>query len=138
MGIIDDIHRDFDRRLGVNTGAGGVAAQRKHRADLDGLFLRESATRRQNGNRGGAKQPDDMPEFHADRLREVPPDARLLRPGCAKRDRLRLPLYLALSTLHAGLAGASSRPPARALVASRLTSRKSYCFGTDKSALTPT
>ena len=39
MGVVDDVHRDFDRGLGVNAGAGGVAAQREDRADLDGLVL---------------------------------------------------------------------------------------------------
>ena len=31
MRVVDDVHRDFDRGLGVDAGAGGVAAQRKDR-----------------------------------------------------------------------------------------------------------
>ena len=58
MGVVDDVDRGFDRGLGVDAGAGGVAAQRKDRADLDGLVLRRRAARQRNRNRGGTKQPE--------------------------------------------------------------------------------
>ena len=69
MRVVDDVHRDFDRRLGMNAGAGGVAAQRENRADLDGLVLRRRVARQSNRNRGGAQQPEDMLESHV----ETPP-----------------------------------------------------------------
>ena len=66
MGVVDDIHRGLDRGLGMDAGAGGVAAQREYCADLDGLVLRRSMARQDNGNRGGTKQPEDMLESHVE------------------------------------------------------------------------
>jgi hypothetical protein len=64
MRVVDDIHRDFERGLGMDAGACGIAAQRKYPTDLDGFFLRESVARqhqrnRSNGNRGGTQQPEN-------------------------------------------------------------------------------
>ena len=73
MGVVDDIHRDLERGLGVVAGAGGVAAQRKHRADLDGLVLRASLACKGERDRGGTQESDDMIEFHLS-LRNDPPD----------------------------------------------------------------
>src|SRR6266478_5305356 len=66
MPVVDDVDRGLDRRLAVDAGAGGVAAQRIDRADLDGFVLGQCYTRQRNRNRGGAKQPEDMPKFHGD------------------------------------------------------------------------
>ncbi len=62
--VVDDVDRSLDRRLGVHAGTGGVAAQGKDRADLDGLVLGRSRSRQRNRKRGGAKQPEEMLEFH--------------------------------------------------------------------------
>src|SRR6266567_2827231 len=72
VGVVDDVDRSLDRRLGVHAGAGGVAAQGKDRADLDGLVLGRCRTRQRNRNRGSAEQPEDMLKFHGDGLRNVP------------------------------------------------------------------
>jgi hypothetical protein len=39
MGVIDDVLREFDRRLGMLTGARRAAAQRQDCTDLDRLVL---------------------------------------------------------------------------------------------------
>src|SRR5256714_4327234 len=66
MGVVDDIQRGFDRGLGVDAGARGVAAQWKDSADLDRLVLGRSIARQDNGKRGGAKQPEDVSKLHID------------------------------------------------------------------------
>jgi hypothetical protein len=53
----------------MNAGAGGIAAHRKYRADLDGFVLRQSIARehrgnRDNGNRNGTKQPEGELKSH--------------------------------------------------------------------------
>src|SRR5260370_24935923 len=59
-----------------------------------------------------------------DSPREMPPDARLLRPECARRRRPPLPfIFLAFSALHARFTGASCGP-ARGLVARPSSGRR--------------
>ena len=75
MVVIDDIDSDFDRRLGVIAGAGGIAAKGKDRADLDGL-LREGPAGQRHRHDGSREQPEHMPEFHV-----------IVSKGCARAER---------------------------------------------------
>ncbi|MFO1108980.1 MAG: hypothetical protein U1E61_07350 [Bradyrhizobium sp.] len=61
--VVDDVHRHFDGGLGVDAGAGGVAAQGENSADLDGLLRDRSAGQRKRHG-GGRNQPEHMPEIH--------------------------------------------------------------------------
>ena len=72
MVVVDDVHRHFDRGLGVHPGAGGVAAQRENSADLHGL-LRDCSARQRKRHCGGRKQPEHMLEFHV-----------IVSKGCAR------------------------------------------------------
>ena len=98
MGVVDDVDRDFDRGLGMDAGAGGVAAQRKDRADLDGLVLRRGMARQRNGNRGGAKQPEDMLKSHVDGLRKVATRCQASDGlGCARHKPRNFPYFWPVS-----------------------------------------
>jgi hypothetical protein len=65
---------------------------------------------RQNGYRGGAKQPDDMLKSHVKNLREVPPDAMLLTAR-VREAWPRFPLFLACQHGTADWQGQVARQP---------------------------
>ena len=99
MAVVDDLDRGFDRGLGVHAGAGGVAAQRKDRADLDGLSWAAGRTRQRHRHRGGRKQPDDILQFHCDILRKFPPSAGLFEPWICRGITARALLLLVASSI---------------------------------------
>ena len=107
MGVVDDIQRGFDRGLGVDAGARGVAAQRKDSADLDRLVLGRSIARQDNGKRGGAKQPEDVSKLHIDVSESTTRCQALKPPGNTRGVAARAFLFFRFSALHARLASAT-------------------------------
>src|SRR5258708_32584499 len=83
MRVVDDIDSGFDRGLGMDADAGGIAAHRVQRADLDDLVLRQSMACQDNRNRGSTKRPEDMLESHVKGLRNVSHTT----PNAEKRSR---------------------------------------------------
>src|SRR6516162_11464797 len=63
MIVVDDVDSHFNCGLGMDAGAGGIAAQGKDRTDLDGLLCDRHARQRKR-HRGSREQPEHMLEFH--------------------------------------------------------------------------
>ena len=64
MGVVDDVHRDFEGVFGVDAGARRAPAHRKHGADLDDLVLGRGAARESDRGRGGADEPEKWLKSH--------------------------------------------------------------------------
>src|SRR5258708_31775152 len=112
MRVVDDIDSDFDCGLGMDADAGGIAAHRVQRADLDGLVLRQSMACQDNRNRGSTKQPDDMLESHVKGLRNVSHTTPNAEQSMLDVSPPSLPVSTDLSTSHARFTAASFRPRA--------------------------
>ena len=112
MGVVDDIHRDFDRGLGMDAGAGGIAAQRKHRADLDGLVLREAAPASANEIAAAQSSPRICLNFMLMVSEKCHPDAGLCK-ACRAFRTSPSPALVVAQALHAAPGRASCDTPPR-------------------------
>ena len=110
MGVVDDVDRDFDRGLGMNAGAGGVAASAGKIAPiLTTLSSADALARERERDRGGARQPEQCPEIHNDGSPKAPASADLSEERTRMLAMFALPLFLARQALHGGLRRASER-----------------------------
>ena len=92
--------------LACTPALAALPLKRKDRADLDGL----SAPTRRPPAQATSRQPKAARRYASiscDRLRKVPPVARLLRPCVARPGSPALSLLFGIPALHARLAGAS-------------------------------